>query len=62
MKLLSTGQDSTLGNYRKLAEAFGMSELALKFLDDKIAAAPHGENEEVLADEGQMIHLLVSLK
>ena len=59
MKKLSTGDDATLGNYRKLAKAvFGQESKAVKFLDDKIAESPNGENEEVLADEGQMVYLL----
>jgi hypothetical protein len=56
---LSTGDDSTLGNYRRLAAMFyGEASKAVKFLDDKIAASPKGEDEEVLADETQMIYLL----
>lgn len=50
---------ATLGNYRKLASAFfGEDSKAVKFLDDKIAESPNGENEEVIADEGQMVYLL----
>jgi hypothetical protein len=56
---LSTGDDSTLGSYRKLAAIFfGENSRAVAFLDEKIAASPNGENEEVIADEGQMIYLL----
>jgi len=62
MKKLSTGMDSTLGNYRKLASAFfGADSNPVKFLDDKIKDAPNGENEEVIADEGQMVYLLGSM-
>jgi len=57
MRKLSTGQDSTLGNWRKLSAAvFGKDSEPVKFLDKKIA--DQGENEEVLADEGQFLHLL----
>lgn len=60
---LSTGDDSTLGSYRKLsAMFFGEDSAAVKFLDAKIAESPSGVNEEVLADERQMINMLVSLK
>ena len=59
MKKLSTGDDATLGNYRKLAIAvFGADSKAVKFLDDTIAESPNGEAEEVIADEGQMVYLL----
>lgn len=59
MKKLSTGQDSTLGNYKKLAVIFG--EKAVAFIQEKIDTSPNGENEEVLADERQMVALLASL-
>ena len=59
MNKLSTGQDATLSNYRKLAVMFGPKAVA--FIDKKIAENPNGENEEVIADERQMIHLLASL-
>ncbi len=61
MQKLSTGQNATLGNYRKLAAAFwGETSGAVKFLDTKIAKSPMGKSEEVLADETQMIQLLRS--
>ncbi len=61
MQKLSTGQDATLGNYRTLAAAFwGEASGAVKFLDAKIAGSPGGENEEVLADEAQMIQVLAA--
>jgi hypothetical protein len=56
---LSTGDDSTLGAYRKLSAAFfGAESKAVKFLDEKIAASPNGERDEVVADESQMVNLL----
>jgi len=59
MRKISTGDDATLGNYRKLSVVFfGAESKAVKFLDEKIAASPDGENEEVLADESQMVHVL----
>lgn len=62
MKKLTTGQDSTLGNYRSLTiTVFGKDNKAVEFLDQKIADAANGENEEVLADETQMIQLIQSM-
>lgn len=60
MKKLSTGQDSTLGNYRKLSVIFfGNTSNAVAFLDKKISE--QSEEEEVLADESQMINMLVNI-
>ncbi|MBK8467644.1 MAG: hypothetical protein IPL32_17660 [Chloracidobacterium sp.] len=62
MKKLSTGDDSTLKNYRKLASmVFGADSPQVKYLDEEIAKSPNGENEEVIADEGQVLYLLGSL-
>jgi hypothetical protein len=62
MTKMSTGDDATLGNYRKVAVAvFGEDSKPVKFLDDKIAASPSGVNEEVLADERQMVQVLIQL-
>ena len=62
MRQLSTGQDSTLGNYRKITVAiFGEDNPAVKFLDEKIAESPNGENEEVIAAESQMVGLLIGM-
>lgn len=50
----------TLGDWKKLSVVlFGDDSEATKFLDEKIAE--QGENEKVVADEGQMIYLLVTL-
>jgi hypothetical protein len=62
MSKMSTGGEATLGNYRKIATVvFGEDSKAIKFLDDKIANSPYKENEEVIADERQMMQLLASL-
>jgi hypothetical protein len=62
MRKLSTGQDATLGNYRKLTAAvFGSDSKAVAFLDEKIKSEPEGENAEVLVEEGQTIALLASI-
>jgi hypothetical protein len=62
MKKLSTGQDSTLGNYKKLAAAvFGEDSQSVKFLDEEILKSSHGEYEEVLVDESQMVFALAHM-
>ena len=56
---MSTGDDATLGIYRKMAVAvFGEDSKAVKFLDEKIKDSPDGQNEEVIANESQMVYLL----
>lgn len=58
MNKLSTGQDSTLGNYRKMCVALlGADSGAVAFLDERIKE--QGEDEEVIADESQMVFLLM---
>lgn len=62
MRKLSTGQDSTLGSYRKMAVAvFGEDSKAVKFLDKKIAESPNGEDEEVIVEESQAVAMLGQL-
>jgi hypothetical protein len=59
---LSTGQDSTLGSYHKLATlVFGADSNQVRFIESRIASNPNGANEEVVADERQMLYLLVNL-
>jgi len=58
MQTLSTGDPSTLGTYKKLAGIFG--DKAVEFIQRKIEESPNGENEEVIADESQMMVLLAS--
>ena len=59
MQKISTGEDSTLGTYKKIAVVFGAE--AVKFIQEKIDKSPNGEKEEVLADERQMLALLASM-
>lgn len=59
MKKLSTGEDSTLENYRKIAETFG--EKAVAFIDKKISNSPNGEREEVIAAESQILMVFAGL-
>lgn len=59
MITLTTGEDSTLGNYKKLSEmCFGKDSGVVKFLESKIAESPNGEDEEVIIAESQMLFLL----
>lgn len=62
MKKLSTGADSTLGAYLALTMAVMGEGPATKYLEKKIAESPRGEEEEVIADERQMIHLLATIQ
>lgn len=60
MQKMSTGEDATLGNYRKMAVVFfGAESGAVKYLDKLIEE--QGEGEEVIADEGQVVNLLFTL-
>lgn len=59
MRKLSTGQDSTLGTYRDNCVAFfGEDSAATKLIDSKISDSPKGRDEEVIADEEQMLYIL----
>lgn len=59
-KKLSTGQDSTLGNWHDLSTTFfGAESGATKYIQSKIDE--QGRDEEVVADEGQMIYLLTNM-
>jgi len=61
MRKLSTGADSTLGEWKKLVDAFfGADSPQAKFINDKIDK--QGEDMEVIADEGQMLMVLGSMK
>ena len=59
MQKLSTGENSTLGTYKKIASVFG--EKAVAFIQKKIDESPNGKNEEVVAHESQMLVLLASM-
>lgn len=62
MTTLSTGEKATLGGHRKMAVAFlGEDSKAVQFLDKKIKDAPNGEDEEVIIEEGQFVHLLLGI-
>ena len=60
MKTISTGQPSTLGTYLVLCElVFGKDSSQASFIQRKINESPNGANEEVVADESQMLYLLM---
>lgn len=59
MNMLSVGMPSTLGSYLKLCTIFfGEESNQVKFIQGKISESPRGEDEEVIADESQMLYLL----
>ena len=63
MNKLSTGHDSTLGSYMELVRIFfGDDSKAVDFLQKKIDESPNGVDEEVIADERQMLHMLATLE
>lgn len=41
---------------------FGKDSPQAKFLDKKIAESPNGRDEEVIAEESQMLYVLATLK
>jgi hypothetical protein len=62
MNTLSIGLPSTLKSYKTLCDVFfGADSLQSKFVSDKIGSSPNGEDEEVIADESQVLYLLQSM-
>lgn len=62
VRLLSTGDPSTLGSYLKWCSLlFGEKSAAVEFLKKKAADDPDGLEAEVIADEGQAILLLYNI-
>ena len=64
MKTISTGEPSNLETYRNIALALSLqneNSKAVKFIDKKIQESPNKEKEEVIADEREVIHLIVTL-
>lgn len=52
----------TLGYHRDMAKVvLGVNSPAVKYLEDKIAESPNGEDEEVVVPEQQMVYLLVNI-
>ena len=59
MKKLSLGIDSTLENWIELSTiAFGDDSEPVRFLKRKVDESPNGLQEEVIADEGQLLMAL----
>jgi hypothetical protein len=53
---------ATLGYHLKMCKlVFGENSKATQFIEKKIAEAPNGENEDVVADESQIIMVLQAL-
>lgn len=59
MRKFSDGSDATLGTLAKWAPLFGPKAEA--FVAEKIAASPAGQDDEVVADESQILMLLASM-
>ena len=63
METISTGEPSNLETYRNIALALTGNEnsKAVKFFDKKIKESPNKEKEEVIADEREVVHLILTL-
>ena len=64
MRTISTGEPSNLETYRNIALALSLqneNSKAVKFFDKKIQESPNKEKEEVIADEREVIHLILTL-
>ena len=59
MNTISTGEPATLKTYLGIAKIFGSK--AEEFIQSKIDESTNGEDEEVIADESQMLFLLSSM-
>lgn len=57
-----TREFKTLGVYRAVCVVLaGEGSRAVKYFDDKIQQSPKGQDEEIIADESQMMFLIASL-
>lgn len=62
MQKLSTGVDSTLGNWSDLVNAtFGPESKQAAFINRHIEEDPDGRNGEVIAEETQLLAVLVAM-
>ena len=63
MKTISTGESAILEIYRNIALALtgNKNSKLVKFIDKKIQESPNKEKEEVIADEREVIHLILTL-
>lgn len=57
-----TREFKTLGDYRAVCVVLaGEGSRAVKYFDDKIQQSPKGQDEEIIADESQMMFLIAFL-
>ena len=62
MRKISTGADATLGNYHDLCVmVFGARSKQAGFFQRKISESTVGRDDEVLADESQVMYMLTSM-
>ena len=63
MRTISTGESANLEIYRNIALALtgNKNSKAVKFIDKKIKESPNKEKEEVIADEREVIHSILTL-
>ena len=64
METISTGEPANLETYRNIALALSLqneNSKAVKFFNKKIQESPNKEKEEVIADEREVIHLILTL-
>ena len=64
MRTISTGEPANLETYRNIALALSLqneNSKAVKFIDKKIEESLNKEKEEVIADERQMMYLILTL-
>ena len=64
METISTGEPSNLETYSNIALALSLqneNSKGVKFFDKKIKESPNKEKEEVIADEREVIHLILTL-
>jgi len=62
MNMLSIGMPSNLKSYKTLCDLFfGPESVQASFISKKISQSPNGEDEEVIADESQVLYLLQSM-
>ena len=63
MRTISTGESANLEIYRNIALALtgNKNSKLVKFIDKKIQESLNKEKEEVIADEREVIHLILTL-
>lgn len=63
MRTISTGESANLEIYRNIALVLtgNKNSKVVKLIDKKIQESPNKEKEEVIADEREVIHLILTL-